>query len=144
MTPTSFGDSRELFAFLPNDQVETERLTWFLTIVQNNPSRVTHLEGRITQLRRQGRKRYGIRKLLEDFRWETPKTAGDKTKRKCSNDLNSLAARYMIREHPELATFFRRRPMGSKAGEHTTCSNCGVHGPAQAAYCWRCGSKVAA
>ncbi len=144
MTPNSPGESRELFAFLPNDPVEPDRLAWFLEIVQNNPSLIAYIEGRIEQLKRQGRKRYGIRKILEEFRWDTPNTASDKTKRKCSNDLNSLTSRYMIRKQPELATFFRRRPMGSKAGQHSTCAGCGAHGSAHAFYCWRCGRPVAA
>jgi ribosomal protein L40E len=132
----------DLFYRLPTDHIEPEVITWFLEVVETNPNYIPYLEGRVAQLRRQGRTRYSIYKLIEDFRWDTPREATDKAGRKCSNNLRPITSRYLIARDPSLVKFFRLRPTGlASTKPHTVCSECGTRGPSQAKYCWDCGSQ---
>jgi hypothetical protein len=82
----------------------------------NNP----HVEFKLLALARKAQKaglvKYGISPVWEVLRWHLTVDAGKIEEFKCSNDYRSRYARFLMWKYPDIAEFFRTRPLrGEKA-----------------------------
>ncbi len=75
-----------------------------------NPHIYNGLKRIAVNLRRSGRKQYGVKALFERLRWDGDVTTETGEDYKLSNDFTALYARKLMRECQELRGFFAIRP----------------------------------
>lgn len=93
-------------AFAADRSMEDRFRTWCL----ENPHIVRRIAEMALDLRRAGRRHYGIKALFEVVRYETALREAD-TRLKLNNDYTARLARKLMREHPELDGFFEIREL---------------------------------
>jgi len=82
----------------------------FLSFDAANPHIFSRLKIIALNLRRSGRKKYGVKALFERLRWDGDVMTDAEDEYKLSNDFTALYARKLMREVPELRGFFSVRP----------------------------------
>jgi len=82
----------------------------FVSFDAANPHIYNGLKRIALNLRREGRKQYGVKALFERLRWDGSVTTETGEDYKLSNDFTALYARKLMRECQELRGFFAIRP----------------------------------
>tara|TARA_R100001510_G_C7653488_1_gene211730 strand:+ start:1689 stop:2033 length:345 start_codon:yes stop_codon:yes gene_type:complete len=84
---------------------------------ERNPLVYIGLRRLALQLKRRGRKHYGIKGLFEVLRWEHARLSADDEPLKLNNAFTASYARLLMQQEPELQGFFRLRVSASERGQ---------------------------
>ena len=84
---------------------------------ERNPLVYKGLRRLALQLKRRGRKHYGIKGLFEVLRWEHARLSADDEPLKLNNAFTASYARLLMQQEPELQGFFRLRVSASERGQ---------------------------